>query len=106
MEVDLVALREDCLIAEHGKAGLGPSKSTPTGRVANTATRTLQQRALSRRQLQVLALLGEGVPARTIAGQLGLAESTVRNHIRLVLVKLGCHSQLEAVADGRRRGLI
>lgn len=94
------------MFAENGPAALGPSESTPTGRVANTATRTLQQRALSRRQLQVLALLGDGVPARTIAGQLDLAESTVRNHIRVVLVKLGCHSQLEAVAAGRRRGLI
>lgn len=64
------------------------------------------QRALTPRQLQVLLLLGEGVPARTIAVQLDLAESTVRNHIRSVLVKLGCHSQLEAVATGRRKGLL
>ena len=54
----------------------------------------------------MLLLLGEGVPARTIAVQLDLAESTVRNHIRSVLVKLGCHSQLEAVATGRRKGLL
>ena len=66
----------------------------------------IPQRALSPRQLQVLVLLGEGVPARTIAAQLDLAESTVRNHIRSVLVKLGCHSQLEAVAAGRRKGLL
>jgi DNA-binding NarL/FixJ family response regulator len=64
------------------------------------------QRALTPRQRQVLVLLGEGVPARTIAVQLDLAESTVRNHIRSVLVKLGCHSQLEAVAAGRRKGLL
>jgi DNA-binding CsgD family transcriptional regulator len=65
-----------------------------------------QHRALSPRQRQVLVLLGEGLPARTIAIQLDLAESTVRNHIRSVLVKLGCHSQLEAVATGRRIGLL
>ena len=64
------------------------------------------QRALSPRQRQVLLLLGEGVPARTIAARLDLAESTVRNHIRMILVKLGCHSQLEAVATGRRIGLL
>jgi len=64
------------------------------------------QRALSPRQRQVLLLLGEGVPARTIAVRLDLAESTVRNHIRMILVKLGCHSQLEAVAAGRRSGLL
>jgi DNA-binding CsgD family transcriptional regulator len=31
---------------------------------------------------------------------------TVRNHVAAVLHRLGCHSQLEAVATARRRGLI
>jgi DNA-binding CsgD family transcriptional regulator len=37
---------------------------------------------------------------------LGIAEATVRNHIRLILRKLHCHSQLEAVAVAIRLGLI
>jgi DNA-binding CsgD family transcriptional regulator len=61
---------------------------------------------LSRRQLRVLGLLAEGRRARDIAVVLGLSETTVRNHIRAVLSRLGCHSQLEAVAEARRRGLI
>lgn len=61
---------------------------------------------LSRRQREVLELLGEGVPAREIAARLGLAEPTVRNHIRLVLRKLDCHSQLEAVAVAYRIDLL
>lgn len=61
---------------------------------------------LSRRQREVLELLSEGVPAREIAVRLGLAEATVRNHIRLVLRKLGCHSQLEAVAVAFRLHLL
>lgn len=67
---------------------------------------TPQHRALSPRQRQVLMRLGDGIPARTIAAELDISESTVRNHIRSVLVKLGCHSQLEAVAAGRREGLL
>lgn len=63
-------------------------------------------RALSPRQTQVLVLLSEGVPVKAIAVRLGLAETTVRNHIRTLLAKLGCHSQLEAVAKGRRIGLL
>jgi DNA-binding NarL/FixJ family response regulator len=59
-------------------------------------------RPLSARQRQVLALLAEGVPARGIALQLGLAEATVRNHIRGIFRKLGCRSQLEAVAVAHR----
>ena len=61
---------------------------------------------LSPRQSEVLALLGEGVRAQAIALRLGLSETTVRNHIRSILRKLGCHSQLEAVAVARRARLI
>ena len=61
---------------------------------------------LSPRQRQVLGLLAEGTPAREIALRLGLAEATVRNHIRLILRKLGCHSQLEAVAVAFRLDLL
>ncbi len=62
--------------------------------------------ALTRRQLEVLRLLGEGEPAKVIARRLDIAEATVRNHIRMILLELGCHSQLEAVAEARRRRLI
>jgi PAS domain S-box-containing protein len=62
--------------------------------------------SLTRRQRQVLALLADGVPAKVIAARLGLAEATVRNHIRAVLVALGTHSQLEAIAKARRLQLI
>lgn len=61
---------------------------------------------LTPRQREVLRLLAEGRPAKVIARELGLAETTVRNHIRAVLLELGCHSQLAAVAKGRRLGII
>jgi DNA-binding NarL/FixJ family response regulator len=61
---------------------------------------------LTPRQLEVLEALGAGEPARAIGRRLGIAETTVRNHIRAILVELGCHSQLEAVAEARRRRLI
>lgn len=51
-------------------------------------------------------MLADGVPARAIAQRLGLAEATVRNHIRGILMKLGCHSQLEAVALAFRMELV
>ena len=54
----------------------------------------------------MLGLLSEGITAREIGIRLGLAEATVRNHIRAILSKLGCHSQLEAVATAVRLGLI
>ena len=56
---------------------------------------------LTPRQLQVLRLLADGVPAKVIASRLGLAEATVRNHIRAILAALETHSQLEAIAKAR-----
>jgi len=62
--------------------------------------------ALSPRQLHILKLLDEGLRAREIALHLRVSETTVRNHIHAVLERLGCHSQLEAVAKARRLGII
>jgi PAS domain S-box-containing protein len=61
---------------------------------------------LTPRQREILALLADGQPVKTVAQRLGLMETTVRNHIRLLFVALGAHSQLEAVARARAYGLI
>lgn len=62
--------------------------------------------SLTPRQQEVLRLLADGVPAKVIAARLGLAEATVRNHIRAILASLGTHSQLEAIAKAHRLRLI
>jgi DNA-binding CsgD family transcriptional regulator len=62
--------------------------------------------SLTPRQLQVLRLLGDGVPPKVIATRLGLAEATVRNHVRAIRNALETHSQLEAIAKARRLQLI
>ena len=61
---------------------------------------------LTPRQAEVLRLLGEGLSTEAIASRLGVAVETARNHIRAVLRGLGVHSRLEAVVEGRERGLL
>jgi DNA-binding CsgD family transcriptional regulator len=61
---------------------------------------------LTPRQAEVLRLLGEGLSTEAIASRLGVAVETARNHIRAVLRGLGVHSRLEAVVEGRDRGLL
>jgi DNA-binding CsgD family transcriptional regulator len=61
---------------------------------------------LTPRQREILALLAAGMRAREIAARLVLSETTVRNHIRAILVQLGVHSQLEAVARARSLALV
>lgn len=62
--------------------------------------------ALSPRQHEVLVLISRGVRAREIATELGVTQATARNHIRDVLRRLACHSQLEAVARARQCRLL
>lgn len=61
---------------------------------------------LTARERQVLALLADGASKEAIARRLVLSTNTVRNHIQNVLVKLGVHSRLEAVATATREGLL
>ena len=61
---------------------------------------------LTRRQDEVLQLLGEGASTDQIAAALNVSKETVRNHIRHVLRALGAHSRLEAVALAHRQGLL
>ena len=60
---------------------------------------------LSRREREVLALMMEGDDVRSIARELGIAMATCRGYVKSLLSKLNAHSQLEAVAIARRRGL-
>ena len=61
---------------------------------------------LTAREREVLRLLDDGYDAAGIASQLVISRNTARNHIQRVLVKLGAHSKLEAVAIARREGLL
>lgn len=47
---------------------------------------------LTPRQVEVLKLLAQGSTTEQIAARLGLADDTVRNHIRHILRRLGAHS--------------
>ena len=61
---------------------------------------------LSAREREVLALMTVGMDARGIARQCDISVHTCRGHIKSILHKLDVHSQLEAVAEARRRGLL
>ena len=57
---------------------------------------------LTPRQADVLRLLEHGRSTNQIAEELHLSIVTVRNHIRLLMQRLGAHSRLEAVVLARR----
>jgi DNA-binding NarL/FixJ family response regulator len=61
---------------------------------------------LTRRELQVLHLVGAGLSNQAIAKQLVLSVNTVRTHVQTILEKLGAHSKLEAVVVAMKQGLV
>lgn len=61
---------------------------------------------LTTRELDVLRLLAEGLPNKTIAQRLGISEHTVKFHINAIFGKLGVASRTEAVVRATRLGLL
>ena len=52
---------------------------------------------LTKREEEVLAKVAEGLSTAAIARSLGIATTTVRNHIQSILRKMGVHRRIEAV---------
>ena len=61
---------------------------------------------LTARERQVLDLLAEGLPNKTIAHRLGISDQTVKFHVASICGKLGAANRTEAVRRAVRRGLI
>ncbi|GAA0412898.1 response regulator transcription factor [Streptomyces luteireticuli] len=63
-------------------------------------------RALTPREREVLAHLGAGLANPQIAERMGLAPSTVKDHVRAVLGKLGGLNRVQAAIVADRAGLV
>ena len=69
--------------------------------------RTLANPAgLTARELEVLALLADGLTNAQLADRLFLSEKTVDHHVSSVLRKLGEPNRAAAAAAARQRGLV
>jgi DNA-binding NarL/FixJ family response regulator len=66
----------------------------------------LRVRTLSNRERELLGLLANGWSNRRIAEEYFLSLNTVRTHVQSILVKLGVHSKLEAVAFAYQHSLV
>jgi DNA-binding NarL/FixJ family response regulator len=76
--------------------GLATSATSPPGR----------SRALTAREVDVLALLAEGLSYEQIGLRLTISGETVRTHVRKATDRLGAGTTTEAVATALRKRLI
>lgn len=62
--------------------------------------------ALTRREIEVLRLMSEGLNTAAAAARLHVSPATIRNHVQNLFGKLGVHSRLEAVAYATKHRLL
>ncbi len=83
-----------------------PRDAAPADRAGFAPPEAASRPLLTPRELEVLALVGEGMSNKTIARKLGISSHTVKYHLEAVFTKLGVRSRAEAVTRGLRRGLL
>lgn len=75
-----------------GRRAPGPSAPSP--------------RWLTGREVETLEALVDGCTTDALASALGISTATARTHVQNLMMKLGAHSRIEAVAIGLREGIV
>jgi len=85
------------------------SSNVPTISSTDTPARPFNRLALrpvTAKELQILRLLGQGFRNKQISIDAGIAQNTVKVHLRRIFQKLSVSNRADAVAVARQRGLL
>ncbi len=85
-----------------GKLGTSLSPVAASTDIENNTSQTL----LTARQIEVLELMARGLPNKSIANTLNVAEGTVKLHVAAILRELGARNRTQAVTEASRLGLV
>jgi DNA-binding NarL/FixJ family response regulator len=80
-------------------------KRIPPEVAAELAEHAMEEE-LTSREIAVLRLIATGNANKAIAGELAIAEDTVKSHVTNILAKLGANDRTHAVTIGLKRGII
>jgi two-component system nitrate/nitrite response regulator NarL len=89
-----------------GAARPGKVWSRQARALAQRQARIVDDRDLTPRERQVLALLVQGKSTTAIAVAMHVGKATLHAHLQHLFIKLGVHSRLELVAYAMRRGIV
>ena len=106
--IDAVSLRAAILAAARGLVTIARADLAallPQEAESRAAPSTMIE-APTRRELEVLQLLAQGLTNRQMGERLGVSEHTVKFHVTALLGKLDARTRAEAVARAIRLGLL
>lgn len=81
----------------------GGARAVPRGPIAGTRANAA---GLTRRQVEVLGLVGEGLSNAEIAGRLCISAKTAEHHVSAIMARLDAPTRQGAAAAARARGLL
>ncbi len=61
---------------------------------------------LTSREMEILNYIAQGYPNKQVAAKLDISESTIKNHVTAILVKLNANDRTDAVVIAIKHGLI
>jgi DNA-binding CsgD family transcriptional regulator/tetratricopeptide (TPR) repeat protein len=103
-------LQRECeALARRSRLALTEADETaqePAPPPAHEPDRLRAELGLSRRELEVLALISDGRTNRQIAEELFISEKTAGHHVSNILTKLDLSSRIEAAAVAHRHGML
>jgi DNA-binding NarL/FixJ family response regulator len=80
------------------------SQIAKTAAGSRSQEQVLDDVRMTRREREVIELIGEGLSNKEIAQRLNIAAHTVKSHVRNVMEKLALHTRLQIAAYVRRDG--
>ena len=98
-------LRDAVRAANCGEPYLDPSLARFVVELAGRGARRRGPHGLTPAELEVVAMLPKGLMNREIAAELGIAENTVKTHLRHALRKLDVRDRAQAAAIVVKEGL-
>ena len=85
--------------------GWGASGGTAAGPIRSAGSATPEGPALTRREIEILQLVSEGLSNKEIGVRLSITEGTVKNHVHNALEKLHLENRIQAAAYVVRQGM-
>ena len=99
-------LHRSLILVAEGKSVLSPEVTRRVLQIIGNGRRISTETSLSRREMEVLNCLAQGMTSPEVAVKLFISENTVKTHVRHILEKMEASNRAEAVSKAIHLGLI